>query len=155
MKFKITDWIKNENISPLNWGDSVKEICNLFKNSSKEIISLKERNYPYIILDFVEFYFTDTINFIDLNEIIIKPMSLYNGIRTKYIEAGWLSRGLTFEVVSKKLTGLKLDWYIERGPHFNTPNIRTVSGQFFAFEKDGHTDKKAELLKIYLKKQIT
>lgn len=155
MKFKITDWIENENISPLNWGDSANEICNLFKNSSKEIILLKERNYPYIVLDFVEFYFTDNINFIDLNEIIIKPISLYKGIRTKFIEAGWLSQGLTFEVVSKKLTELKLDWYIERGPHFNTPNIRTVSGQLFVFEKDGRTDKKAELMKIYIKKQIT
>jgi len=61
---------------------------------------------------------------------------------------------LTFEVVSKKLTELKLDWYIERGPFFNTPNIRTVSGQLFAFENNGHNDKKAELMKIYLKKQI-
>jgi hypothetical protein len=152
MKFKITDWIKNGNISPLNWGDSADEVSRLFKNSSKEIISLKERNYPFIVLDFVEFYFTDDINFVDLNEIIIKPISVYKEIRTKFIDPGWLSQDLSFDVVSKKLSELNVNWYVERGPHYNTPNIRTLSGQFFAFDPDREDDNDAELMKIYLKK---
>jgi len=152
MKFKITDWIRNGNINPLKWGDSAEDICRLFENSSKEIISLKERNFPFIILDFVEFYFAGDINFVDLNEIIIKPISLYKGVRNKFIDPGWLTCDLSFDIVGKKLSELNVDWYIERGPHFNTPNIRTISGQLFAFDPDREKDNEAELSKIYLKK---
>ncbi|MDB5276154.1 MAG: hypothetical protein JWR61_1109 [Ferruginibacter sp.] len=151
MKLIITDWIKNGSITPLNWGDSSEEISHLFSNSSGEIISLKQRHYPFIIIDFVEFYFSDDINFVGLNEIIIKPISLYKGIQTKSIDPGWLTQELSFENVSTKLTELQVHWHIERGPYYDTPNIRTESGQLFAFDPDRMEDNDAQLMKIYLR----
>ncbi len=151
MKLKITDWIENGNISPLKWGDSFSQIEIFFKNSSKDIFSLKQRNYPIIFLDFVEFYFNDDINYTGLNEVIIKPMSIFKGYKSKYFHPDWLTDDLTFEVVSKKLTEMNISWDIEYGPNNNTPNIRTKSGVLLAFDPLRPSDKEALLMKIYMK----
>lgn len=151
MLLKITDWITTGEIYPLKWGDSVDIIEKTFPGSSKEIKWLRKLGYPYIQFDFVEFYF-DKSGYIGLGEIVIKNVSVYKGIITKFIDPDWLSDDLTFENVSNKLTELKVDWKIERGPH-STPNIRTISGVLLAFDGDGINDNSAVLIKIYLRKK--
>jgi hypothetical protein len=150
MKLEITDWIKNGNIFPLKWGDSSIQIEENFKDSVIEIELLRQRNYPFIILDFVEFYFDDDKNYTGLNEVIIKPVSLYNGIVTNFINPNWLTNNLTFTTISAKLTELKIIWEVEYGPAFKTPNIRTSSGTLFAFELDKEKIEDSVLMKIYL-----
>ncbi len=153
MKFKVTDWIEHGNIAPLNWGDDFREIQKLFPSSKSEIENLRQRNYPFIILDFVEFYFSDDTNYNGLTEIIIKAVSLDKTIKTKFINPGWLTNDMTRLDVSVQLTQLGIDWKIEFGPHFGTPNIRTKSNILFAFDSDEDKADKAELMKIYLSQQ--
>lgn len=152
MKFVITDWIKSGDILPLQWGNSLEQLAEIFPGSSTEIASLKRRGYPFIIFDFVEFYFTDDKNFLELEEIVIKAVSLYSGITTQFFDHDWLTDDLAFEFVSKKLTEMRISWYIERGPHCDTPNIRTSTGVVFAFDRDRESDSDAVLQKIYLRK---
>jgi hypothetical protein len=152
MKFVITEWIKRGDISPLHWGDSLKQIQLLFPNSSDEIASLKGRGYPFIILDFVEFYFSNDKDFSDLEEIVIKAVSLYRGIITEFIDPDWLTCNLTFKIVSEKLNDMKVKWHVELGPYFNTANIRTATGMLFAFDADEENDNKGMLNKIFLHK---
>ncbi len=152
MKFNITEWIINGDISPLKWGDTSKEIEELFHNSNKEINDLRQRNYPYIILDFVEFYFEDDYCFTGLSEIIINVYQLYKGIRTIYFEPDWITPNLTFKEVTEKLNHLQVNFKIEYGPHFNTPNIETITGVFFGFDSERLNDEDASLLKIIIQK---
>ena len=155
MKINITDWIESGNIYPLNWGDSEADFIRYFPDSKKEIEGLKQRKYPLIILDFVEFYFDkDKTEFIGLNEIIIKIISINESNQYAFFEPSWLSEINTFKTISKKLTDLNISWKIERGPHFNTPNIRINSNILFGFDSERINDNEAELIKIYIQKSI-
>ncbi len=152
MKFTVTDWIEHGNIAPLNWGDDSGEIEKLFPSSINEIEKLRQRNYPFIILDFVEFYFADDENYKGLTEIVIKAVSLSKTSKTKFINSGWLTNAMTRLDVSLRLTELGIDWIIEFGPNFGAPNIRTKSNILFAFDSVEAEPDKAELMKIYLTK---
>ncbi len=151
MKFKITDWILTGNIFPLKWGDTSLEIEEVFDNSNKVIEDLKNSSYPYIELDFVEFYFNND-NYKGLAEICVKNISVYKEIKTKFFDQEWLNQGITFADVSKKLTDLRIDWKIERGPRNQTPNILIKSNVLFCFDLYEPDETKSELMKIYIKK---
>lgn len=151
MKLKVTEWIRTGEIHPLKWWDSASKIKESFVGSSKEIQKLINFGYPYLVLDFVEFYF-ETDDFKRLDEILIKNISVQKGIETEFLDPDWLTEGLTLEMVQNKLTELKIKWKTERGPHFNTPNIRTSKGVLLAFDPNRDNDLDAELVKIYLKK---
>lgn len=153
MKFDITKWITTGNIAPLSWGTSANEIEQVFKGSSQEIQKLRAGGCPFIIMDFVEFYFDRFETYEGLNEIVIKPIALYKGVKNMFFTPNWLSAHLTLTVVAGKLDELGVDWKIERGPLFNTPNILTSSNILFAFDSEDTEDSEAELLKIYLRRQ--
>lgn len=149
MKFDITNWIETGSIAPLQWGDSGNEIIKLFPKSSKIIKQAKQIGCPFISLDFVELYFDDDY-FLGLNEIIIRPFTLHKDDRHKFFDPGWLSKNLTFDMVSKKLTSKGVQWEISRGPDFNTPNIVTGAEVLLAFEPYRTEDSLATLQKIYI-----
>lgn len=100
-KFKITDSVKYQSISPLKWGDSVNELITVFKNSEKALDYSIKTKTPFIILDFVEFYFEDDINYTGLSDIIIKCVGIYKGMRMAYFDKDWLRNNLSYEETFK------------------------------------------------------
>lgn len=146
-KFKITDWIKYQSISPLNWGDSINELIILFKNSQKALDYSIKTKTPFISLDFVEFYFKDDVNYKDLTDIIIKCNQIYKGRRMAYFDNDWLRNNLKYQESFRKLSKLEVDFKIHYSKYNpGIPYLITSAGQSFVFEDD------LTLQKIYIKK---
>ena len=151
-KFKVTDWIKYQSIQPLKWGDSANELAMYFENAQLEIDNSIKTNTPYIVLDFVEFYFDDDRNFKGLNTIIIKCVSIYKGLKPSYFNEDWLGQNLSYIDTCKYLKEFNIEYTseYEKG-NMKTPIITTKTGQIFVFY-DHSINPQCPLHKIYLQK---
>lgn len=154
MKFNLTKWILTGNIYPLKWGDSEVEIANFLKGTEKEIKRLKKRDYPLIILDFVEFYFEGEI-YNDLSEISIGSIYIHKEMESKYFEIDWLRRETTYEEVLEFLKQRNISYKTEKRGINNNPIILISSNVTIVFEQDtrSNIDNKANLYKIYIQSE--
>jgi hypothetical protein len=152
MLIQLAKWLRTGQIAPLQWGTSARDFVELWPTAQAEIAHLQASGYPYIVLDEVEFYFT-TDAFEDLCEICIQVWRLPEEVAATYFEYGWLRKGLNNQQVQAALKAQGIAYYVERGPAFQTPNLRTDGGVLFGFYSDFEAEADAELMKVYLKPQ--
>ena len=151
-RFKVTDWIKGQSIKPFCWGDSAENIIDNFKGARQEVLDSITTGTPYIVLDFVEFYFDDDQHLHGLNTIIIKCVSLYKGIRPVYLDKDWLRRDLSYVDTCKKLKRLNIEYTVHYlKSDIDTPVLTTSGGQIFVFY-DHSLEPECPLHKIYIQK---
>lgn len=152
MLIQLAEWLRTGSILPLQWGATAPDFVKLWPTAQMEIAQLRANGYPFIVLDDVEFYFT-TDTFEDLCEICLKVWTIADDTTATYFEYGWLRRGLTNRQVQAALRAQGVAYHVERGPAFQTPNLRTAEGVLFSFYSDFDTEADAELMKVYLSSQ--
>jgi hypothetical protein len=152
MLIQLAEWLRTGQIAPLQWGTSVHDFVVRWPTVAAEIAHLQASGYPYIVLDEVEFYFTANA-FEDLCEICIQVWTLSADATSTYFNYGWLRKGLTHQQVQAALQAHGVAYRVERGPAFQTPNLRTAEGVVFGFYSDFEAEADAELMKVYLSRQ--
>jgi hypothetical protein len=152
MPIQLAEWLRTGHISPLRWGATAHDLVDCWPAAQVEIDHLRAFGCPYIVLDDVEFYFT-TDPFEDLCEICIQVWALPQEATSGYFEYGWLRPELTNSQVQAALQAQGIAYQLERGPTFQTPNLRTAEGILFGFYSDFETEADARLMKIYLRAQ--
>ena len=95
MKLDLIEIIRTGNIAPFTWCCSSKEIIEILPESEVVIKDLREREYPFIEIDGVEFYFEEE-DYTDLSEIIIKNWNYTKGYKTAFFDIGWLNSNLNY-----------------------------------------------------------
>lgn len=148
MRVSVTDWIRTGRIAPLHWGMSLKEMLTLWPSAQAHADDLLARGYPFFLLDECEFYFLDE-ELTHLCEVIIKVLNLSQPSHAQYFDYGWLRVGLALHEVRENLNQSAVQYELERGPRFQTPNLRTSHGVLFASDPDFEKEAEAELLKLY------
>jgi hypothetical protein len=149
MLIQLNDWLLTGRIAPFHWGISKDDLCRILPSAQGEIDELLAAGFPYVVLDGVEFYFTGN-TFEDLAEIVIQTWKLDAKHSSTYFDYGWLQSGLKNAQVHQVLKGQNVSYKTERGPHFQTPNLRTSKGILFAFYSDFEHEPDAELMNVYL-----
>ncbi len=150
MKISLNDWLRQGTIQPLQWGASLSDFFSLWPVEEENFKQLINLGYPFLCLDNIEFYFEGN-HFNHLAELVIKVWCLSEKEPSAYFDYNWLRAGLTYAQVRTALSELNILHAIERGPAYNTPNIRTASGCLFAFYADDEqSDENVILAKIYL-----
>jgi hypothetical protein len=157
MRIQLADWLAQGSPAPLRWGDPLAAVVAHWPEAKAEVDEQLRRGYPFAYLDEVEFYFEgDKGNeFAQLSEIVIKAWAIAPHDASAYFDYGWLRKGLTLGQVQAALDAAAIAYQLERGPAFNTPNLRTATGVLFAFYADQAyvtpaDDAAAELSKVYL-----
>jgi len=153
MLIQLREWLRTGLISPLRWGATARDFIELWPTAQAEIDQLRTNGYPFMVLDGVEFYFT-TDTFEDLCEICLKAWTLAPDATSAYFDYGWLREGLTNSQVQAALQAQGIAYQVERGPAFQTPNLRTVAGVLFSFYSDFETEAEAELMNVYFSAQM-
>jgi hypothetical protein len=150
VKISLNDWLRLGTIQPLEWGASLPDFFSLWPTEKAGFKQSIRLGCPFLDLGNIEFYFEDD-NFHHLNELVIKVWCLSKKESSLYFDYDWLHADLTFPQVRAALYKLGIPHVVERGPAFNTPNIRTSSGCLFTFYPDlEQEDEDAILAKIYL-----
>jgi hypothetical protein len=149
MTIYLLDWLRTGLPSPLQWGATQADFLQLWPDAHAEMDAQAAAGYPFLTLGGVEFYF-QTDSFSDLCEICIKAWALAEGERSPYFEYGWVRQDLTNAQVQAALQALGVGYQVERGPTFQTPNLRTTQGVLFVFDSDFETEAGGELMKVYL-----
>jgi hypothetical protein len=144
MKLDLIEIIRIGEIIPLFWGCSVKEIIELFPESELIINDLKDREYPFIILDDVEFYFEED-GYKDLSEIVVKNWCYTKDYESQFFDIGWLNASLAYEQTLQKLD--KLSWDFDSYP--DVKSIATSKNVSLVFDEMSED----ELQKIYIKRE--
>jgi hypothetical protein len=150
MLLQLAEWLRIGHILPLRWGAAAHNLVKFWPVTAQAVIEqLRAFGCPYIVLDDVEFYFTtDALE--DLCEICIQVCALLENATSAYFEYGWLRQGLTNSQVQPALQERGLAYQVERGPTFQTPNLRAAEGVVFSFYSDFETEADAKLMKVYL-----
>jgi hypothetical protein len=86
----ISEWLEQRSIKPLVCGMSGDDLVKLSCISRRQIKELKKQKVPYIILDFVDFHFTDDLNYTGLEEIVVNVLSHAIGEKKQCFDPGWL-----------------------------------------------------------------
>jgi hypothetical protein len=153
MPIQLTQWLRTGLISPLRWGATARDLIELWPTAQAEIDQLRANDYPFIVLDSVEFYFT-TDTFKDLCEICLKAWTLAPDATSSYFDYGCVRGGLTNSQVQAALQAQDIAYQVERGPALQTPNLRTATGVLFSFYSDFDAEADAELMNVYLSTRI-
>jgi hypothetical protein len=152
MKASVTDWIRTGAIAPLHWSMSLQDMLLLWPSAQAQADDLLARGYPFFLLDECEFYFQDE-ELTHLCEVVIKVLNLCEPSHAAYLDYGWLRADLPLPKVRAILDQSAIAYEPERGPSFQTPNLRTSHGILLAFDSTVEKEEDTQLLKLYFTEQ--